>query len=432
MRELERFRVLIRSADWDGIEVARPDVRPEHVEALVQLYWQLDEWLKRVAVVQLVQDQDHPALRPIMLDVLRAPLEQERDLVELTKAAALGLVDDRHNTFIRFYEDRAALHAAVREVLWAHGIAAEAAPSLRPGPPPPASEAAQPGIEADPGRDEAAASAVDGVREAELRTLAEAGQPEAMNALGTLLMTSGRVDEAEAWYRRAAGADHRSAMYNLGLLLCRERRDDDGAEHWWSRAGAAGHVRAMAGLADLLFARGEATAAEPWYRRAAAEGDAEAMFGLAVVCADRGESAEALGWYERAAAAGDDRAMCNLAAHHYLGDVDTALRWWRRAADAGNARAMFNLAVTLAERGDPAGAEVWYRRAAEAGNDAAAGNLGILLAQRGEFEAAEPWLRSAAAAGNPNGMHNYGVLLQKLGRHTEAESWLTPARDAGP
>jgi hypothetical protein len=48
----------------DGIEFARPDVRPEHVEALVRLYWQLDEWLKRVAVVQLVQDQAGPALKP--------------------------------------------------------------------------------------------------------------------------------------------------------------------------------------------------------------------------------------------------------------------------------------------------------------------------------------------------------------------------------
>ncbi|MDT4993202.1 MAG: hypothetical protein QOH97_3094 [Actinoplanes sp.] len=61
MRELERFRVLILSEDWDGIEFARPDVRPEHAEALVQLYWQQNDWLKRVAVVQLVQDQDHVA-----------------------------------------------------------------------------------------------------------------------------------------------------------------------------------------------------------------------------------------------------------------------------------------------------------------------------------------------------------------------------------
>jgi hypothetical protein len=122
MRELERFRVLIQSEDWDGIEIARPDVRPEHAEALVELYWQQNDWLKRVAVVQLVQDQDHAALKPIMLDVLRAPLDREQDNVELTKAAALRLVDDRYDTFVRFYEDRAALHAAVREVLQSRGM----------------------------------------------------------------------------------------------------------------------------------------------------------------------------------------------------------------------------------------------------------------------------------------------------------------------
>src|SRR5262249_39127610 len=113
------------------------------------------------------------------------------------------------------------------------------------------------GVELDAGREDRAASVVDGAAEAELRTLAKAGRPEAMNRLGTLLMQDGRVDEAEVWYRRAAESDHRGAMYNLGLLLCRECRDDDGAVHWWSRAGAAGHVRAMAGLADLLSARGD-------------------------------------------------------------------------------------------------------------------------------------------------------------------------------
>ncbi|MFI9825248.1 tetratricopeptide repeat protein [Streptomyces sp. NPDC052013] len=122
LHELARFWHLVQSLSWDEIEFARPGVRSGHVEALVQLYWTLDNWPPRVALVQLVQDQNHPALKPIMLDILRAPVTPERDLVELTKAAALRLIDTRYDTFMKFYEDRAALHAAVRDVLEAHGL----------------------------------------------------------------------------------------------------------------------------------------------------------------------------------------------------------------------------------------------------------------------------------------------------------------------
>ncbi|WP_030269882.1 hypothetical protein [Streptomyces sp. NRRL B-24484] len=125
MYELERFRSLVLSLSWVEIEFARPRVRSEHVDGLARIYWTLDDWMQRVALVQLVQDQDHPALRPVMLDVLRAPLTEDTENVELTKAAALGLIDARYNTFMTFYEDRAALHAAVDEVLAAHGSGEE-------------------------------------------------------------------------------------------------------------------------------------------------------------------------------------------------------------------------------------------------------------------------------------------------------------------
>ncbi|MEU9130353.1 hypothetical protein AB0D08_19990 [Kitasatospora sp. NPDC048540] len=125
MHAVERFRSLVRSLSWTEIEFARPEVRPGHVDALVEFYRTLDGWPQRIALVQLVQDQDHPALRPVMLDVLRAPIGADPENVELTKAAALRLIDSRYDTFMTFYEDRDALHAAVREVLEAHGSAAE-------------------------------------------------------------------------------------------------------------------------------------------------------------------------------------------------------------------------------------------------------------------------------------------------------------------
>jgi hypothetical protein len=122
-RELQHFRSLIQSLSWDEIEFARPDVRSEHVEALAESYWQLDDWPRRIALIQLVQDQNHLALEPVMLDVLRAPLEPDRDNVECTKAVALVHIDPCRGTFTQFFEDRDALHAAVREVLEASGTA---------------------------------------------------------------------------------------------------------------------------------------------------------------------------------------------------------------------------------------------------------------------------------------------------------------------
>lgn len=117
-----RLMELVRAEDWDGIEGARDRVRDVSLDELLPEYWRLEGWMQKVAFANLVQDQVHPALRPIMLDVLRAPRDRAGDVVELTKAIALGFVDEEHDTFNRYYEDRRALHAAVREVLAAHGM----------------------------------------------------------------------------------------------------------------------------------------------------------------------------------------------------------------------------------------------------------------------------------------------------------------------
>lgn len=120
--DIPRMMQLVRAEDWDAIEGARDRVRGVDLEALLPEYWQLEGWMQKIAFANLVQDQAHPALRAIMLDVLRAPRDRNGDVVELTKAVALGFVDEQYDTFMRFYEDRRALHAAVREVLEAHGM----------------------------------------------------------------------------------------------------------------------------------------------------------------------------------------------------------------------------------------------------------------------------------------------------------------------
>jgi TPR repeat protein len=65
-----------------------------------------------------------------------------------------------------------------------------------------------------------------------------------MYSLGELLHDRGELDDAEAWYRRAADAGDSDAMDKLGVLL-HDRGELDEAEVWWRRAAEADDTNAM-------------------------------------------------------------------------------------------------------------------------------------------------------------------------------------------
>ena len=71
-----------------------------------------------------------------------------------------------------------------------------------------------------------------------LRKRADAGHPNAMAMLGTVLAGQGKKAEAEQWYRKAADAGRTSAMFNLGVLL-REQGKDAEAGQWFRKAADA-------------------------------------------------------------------------------------------------------------------------------------------------------------------------------------------------
>ena len=123
---------IVLEEDWDAIEGCRNQVDERALAVLMREYWSLGSWMQKVALVNLVQDQVHPDLRAIMLDVLNAPGDD--DITELTRAIALGFVDEKYDRFMHYYENRAALAADVAEVL---GRAAPVA-TARPMPPLPA------------------------------------------------------------------------------------------------------------------------------------------------------------------------------------------------------------------------------------------------------------------------------------------------------
>ncbi|MEM9069764.1 MAG: ankyrin repeat domain-containing protein [Myxococcota bacterium] len=120
-----RFRSLFEpDVDWDGIESARGRVSAADLPKLAAYYDTLDDWTRKVAVLQLVQDQSAPALEPLMLDVLQAPAQGTwiDDTIELSKAVALGFLDESLDRFMHYYQDRAALKADVDAFLATRGL----------------------------------------------------------------------------------------------------------------------------------------------------------------------------------------------------------------------------------------------------------------------------------------------------------------------
>lgn len=129
----EPFLSVVHALDYPAIENARSAVQPADVPALAAWYQELPDWDRKVALATLLMDQSGPAVEAVMLDVLRAP--GTGDVVDLIKATALGILDEQHDTFMVFYNDRALLRRTVEEVLAEHGKVVEAGPP-DPAPPP--------------------------------------------------------------------------------------------------------------------------------------------------------------------------------------------------------------------------------------------------------------------------------------------------------
>ncbi len=107
----------------EAIEAARGMVTPDDVPALTAWYHSLERWDQKLALVDLICDQNHPSMEAVLLDALRAP--GRGDWVDLPKAFALGWLDDALDDFARYYSDRAHLHRTVDEFLAARSMQRE-------------------------------------------------------------------------------------------------------------------------------------------------------------------------------------------------------------------------------------------------------------------------------------------------------------------
>ncbi|MFI6220127.1 caspase family protein [Nocardia salmonicida] len=124
------------------------------------------------------------------------------------------------------------------------------------------------------------------------------GDFAAMYDLGVLCRQHGDHDQAELWFRKAAGGGNSDAMFDLATSSRKSRAHAE-AEAWFRKAALAGHARASNNLGILLRDRREAAEAEMWFRAAAQAGNASAMVNLAALLR-KGNHAEADSWDQRA------------------------------------------------------------------------------------------------------------------------------------
>ena len=124
------------------------------------------------------------------------------------------------------------------------------------------------------------------------RPLAEAGDPDAQFALGTLYQSGKGMAQSDnlatAWFRRAAQQGSVPAQYNLGNAYKHGRgvqASDTAALHWWRKAAEAGLAPAQFNVGTAyIHGRGVPRSGElgvAWYRRAAANGHSGARAALA-------------------------------------------------------------------------------------------------------------------------------------------------------
>lgn len=225
------------------------------------------------------------------------------------------------------------------------------------------------------------------------RLAAEQGQPEAMAALGRLLLQERGPEARESawqWLRQAARFNDRDGRYHLGWLLAQPgaTQDDAQAYQLFLKAAEQGHVGAqVAAASHLLAGRGVARdqkAAVDWLARAAITLDPVANYLLGRMQEDAG-------------GAGRTEAQ----------------KFYRIAATAGHREAQFALATLLVQSriaADRKEAADWFAKAHEVGHRAAANSLGQLyrdgvgVAQ--QPEKARGYFQLGAGQGDANAMYN--------------------------
>ncbi len=157
-----------------------------------------------------------------------------------------------------------------------------------------------------------------------VKTQADAGLASAQFELGLMfenaIGVAKNMQQAAAWYGRAAQQGHAQAQTNLGVLYARGvgvPRNDPYAVAWFRKAAEQGLAKAQYDLA-YMYANGLGTPkddqlANDWYRKAAAQGVVRAQYNLGEIYS-RGvgvpqDDQQAYFWWLLASAQGSAQAV---------------------------------------------------------------------------------------------------------------------------
>jgi uncharacterized protein len=277
-----------------------------------------------------------------------------------------------------------------------------------------------------------------------LKRLAEGGDKNAQFSLGTLYdpefrrskLTKPDVNQAIAWYTKAAEQDHSVAQANLGLYFKTGKygvtQNLAAAVLWLEKSAARGNAVGERGLATC-YKEGKGVAADrvratELFQSAANQGDAfaEAEVGWAYENGSGGlrkNWSDALNWYLKAADHGDAWGQMKVGEAYLKGDglqrdVAQAFDFFQRSAQQNQAEAQYYLGTMydqgIATAADPYKAVQWFEKAANNGDAAAQNALGIAYVKgRGvaqDREKARYWFEQAKAKGYAAASKNLGQL----------------------
>ena len=182
---------------------------------------------------------------------------------------------------------------------------------------------------------------------------AEGGEPRAELAMAALFESgflSGyeNLEAAEKWYRKAAEHGLQEASLRLGSMLIRSGRPEE-AVPFLTDAARNGSADAQKQLGKL-YLHGLGVPADPaqavrWYEPSALHGDLESILQLAEIFgapeSPLADQTQAVRWLLRAAELGHFPAQYQLAGRYESGNgtarsMENALLWYRKAAEGGS------------------------------------------------------------------------------------------------
>lgn len=207
-----------------------------------------------------------------------------------------------------------------------------------------------------------------------LKRAADGNNVQALNALGTIRLTSAVADgdldhdkaaalvaEGFGCFRKAAETGDANGFYNLGMCYMNGygcEPDRERAFDCFRKAAESGHPQAINNIGgfyrDGIVVEPNLEIAAKWFARSAQMGDPYGKFNHAMAML-RGEGMEknveaGIEALKEAAAAGSAEAMCAYGQCLYSGegvrkDQRAAMMWYRRSAALGYAQAMDNISV---------------------------------------------------------------------------------------